>query len=144
MLMQGEDMPDEPKRNLIRTSDGKERCWDCGKEGGHPKLVCEKCGETHLTAMHDLPRRGTGIAIFEPSECGWLCPQRHRASNICWSEFKDYIWCCVCEKDYSTAECFLQKPPHYTETEFQQFVKSLPFVGRVLPGVLEIGDGEWR
>ena len=122
---------------------GEERCSLCGKVRGH-KLVCEKCGGVHSTEMHDIPRRGTACAVFEPSELGYLCPKKHRASNIQWSEFKEHIWCCVCEKDYPSKDCLLQIPDYWTETDWEKHIKGLPFKANVLPGVLKTEDGEWR
>jgi len=132
------------ERHTIKTSSGDERCFYCGKVGGHPKIVCKKCGGLHQTDMHDLPRRGEGIAIFEPTEMGYLCPEKHRASDLSWSEFKDHIWCCVCEKDYKSADCFLQRPYYWTKAEWQTHLKHLPFKAKVLPGLLKTKNNEWR
>lgn len=52
--------------------------------------------------------RKEGTPIFAPQELGYRCPSGH--ANICWSEFRDHIWCYECKQDYHYAmDCFLVK-----------------------------------
>jgi hypothetical protein len=94
--------------------------------------------------MHGLPKRPNGNALFEPSELGYLCPKKHRASNISWSEFQEHVWCCKCEKDYKSKDCLLQRPDYWTVEEWDRFIKAMPFKANVIRGVMKIKDKEWR
>jgi len=131
-------------------SSKKPYCFYCGKEGGHLTIVCGKCGGCHADEMCGLPKRWdgkSGTPIFEPSELGYLCPEGHRASQIQWSEFEGYIWCCKCEKDIPSKDCQLQRPIGQKESKFNIFVSNLELKwgqkANVIEGVLEIDEDEW-
>ena len=52
-----------------------------------------------------------GTPLFEPQELGYRCKKGH--SYITWSEFKEHLWCYVCNKDYHYAdECVLIADKH--------------------------------
>ena len=70
--------------------------------------------------------RGSGDALFEPQELGYRCPLGH--ARITWSEFREHIWCFICEKDYHYADdCVL--------IEDKYNPKDLPQQPRIIRGV---------
>lgn len=80
-------------------------------------------------------RRKEGVALFEPFEWGYRCPQGHRGEAITWSEVANHIWCYKCQLDYSSKDCPMQRPSWMKPKEFKAFVARLPFKPKVLPGV---------
>jgi len=70
--------------------------------------------------------RESGNPIHFPQEMGYRCPKGH--AHIEWSEFKEHIWCYVCETDFHySKDCVLG------ESKFNP--KNLPTQPRIIPDV---------
>jgi len=80
-------------------------------------------------------RRPEGVALFEPMEYGYRCPEGHCGAAIYWSEFKEHIWCYECKLDYPTETCLIQRPSWMSIKDFRDFLDKLPFKPKVLAGV---------
>jgi hypothetical protein len=86
---------------------------------------------------------GRVVILDEPSELGYRCPRGHSMGQITWSEFKDHIWCCVCNKDYHYADdCRMMRPCWESQKEFLAFVNRLPKKPRILKGIMHYPDCE--
>ncbi len=56
---------------------------------------------------------GRGIVVlFEPVEQDYMCPvhqrtldQEHEQQTLFWSEYRAFLWCELCDKDYPSALC---------------------------------------
>ena len=82
------------------------------------------------------------IILNEPSEEGYLCPQGHKMGEITWSEFNEHIWCYVCQLDYPSKDCPMQRPCWETPKQFRSFISRLPFKPRIVSGVMHFPDCE--
>jgi hypothetical protein len=73
-----------------------------------------------------IDRRPEGMPIDQPCELGYHCPvcQYETIWNASgdyderleWSEFKFFIWCSVCKKDWPSVICLPQDPESATDT----------------------------
>jgi len=60
-----------------------------------------------------MGRRGEGIPIDQPCELGYHCPVceyllsdgEDYDERLLWSEYRGFLWCSVCNKDYPSALC---------------------------------------
>lgn len=80
-------------------------------------------------------KRPNGVALFEPYELGYRCPRGHRGATITWSEFEEHIWCFMCNLDYPSKDCPMQRPSWMKPDDFKKQIAKLPFKPKVLPGV---------
>ncbi len=98
--------------------------------------------EWHLARTYGLRGdEGTGKkldAILDANELGYLCPKGHL--HVCWSEFKEHIWCKICKLDILSRKCKVQRPSYAEQKKFDEWVKSLPFEIEVLPGIRSMKD----
>ena len=82
------------------------------------------------------------VILNEPSEEGYQCPQGHKMGEITWSEFKEHLWCYVCQIDYPSKDCPMQRPCWETPKQFKEFLTRLPFKPHILRGVMHFPDCE--
>lgn len=121
-----------------KVKDEMAKCANCGKEtdgwtyllksnGEHAPICCIQCG-VDMAEPSDIPIedkeeqtkriakvcgfRPGRTSVFYPFELGYACPLCGCANEeLCWSEYKYFIWCPVCSLDIPSALCFKYHRP---------------------------------
>lgn len=78
----------------------------------------------------DYPKDARVMAFDMPGELGYECPIHQTAydGDIEWSEYKGFIWCARCNKDYPSCLCIPLKGMKSLERATQTYLDCIEAV----------------